>query len=288
MSIAFQAASAAVTGTATSGTITWPGSPSNQMLIAVFAFDAVTVGPFVKDSGTSGGWSRAFSQAPSASGTGIEVWASTPWSSDATTTFNFFASETFVAQGIVYTGQFQGDAVRATSSQAWTGANPQTPAIFSFAGEMLVAVAGDTLAAGGFGTPTPGGSTSRFDSTLAGAGTAELTAADRLTAVDGVIGPFTWTATGSPVGAHGAAGVLAIKPPPTVVTNPAVMEASMPQLLDLPDGYRLVWDAIDINGSPVAGVVVNSVSVFGTLLGTGTGSGDTTLGPFMLVPGPGA
>lgn len=66
------------------------------------------------------------------------------------------------------------------------------------------------------------------------------------------------------------------------------IEASMPQLLDLPDGYIIQWAAIDpTTGADVAGVKVKNVSLFGTLLGTGTVAVDT-LGPMMLVPGPGA
>lgn len=66
------------------------------------------------------------------------------------------------------------------------------------------------------------------------------------------------------------------------------LTASMPQLLDLPDGYIVRWAAISpADGSAVAGVVVKNVSIFGTYLGGG-GGGTTALGPLMLVPGPGA
>ena len=68
----------------------------------------------------------------------------------------------------------------------------------------------------------------------------------------------------------------------------APVEISMPPDLDLPDGYRVVWAAIDpTTGADVANVVVTNVSIFGTLLGTGSG-GFLDLGPFMLVPGPSA
>lgn len=66
------------------------------------------------------------------------------------------------------------------------------------------------------------------------------------------------------------------------------LTASLPQLLDLPDGYVVEWAAIDpTTGSDVSGVVVSNVSIFGTMLGIGAGGG-IDLGPFMLVPGPGA
>jgi hypothetical protein len=59
--------------------------------------------------------------------------------------------------------------------------------------------------------------------------------------------------------------------------------------LDLPDGYVVTWAAIDpTTGADVAGVKVSGVSIFGTLLGTGAGGGSFPVGPYMLVPGPGA
>jgi hypothetical protein len=62
----------------------------------------------------------------------------------------------------------------------------------------------------------------------------------------------------------------------------------MPEDLDLPDGYQVVFAAVDpTTGNAVANVVVTSVSLFGTILGTGQ-TGGLALGPFMLVPGPGA
>jgi hypothetical protein len=65
--------------------------------------------------------------------------------------------------------------------------------------------------------------------------------------------------------------------------------ASMAGELDLPDGYVVTWSAIDpATGADVAGVVVSDVSIFGTPLGTGTGGPPGIVGPYMLVPGPGA
>ena len=58
--------------------------------------------------------------------------------------------------------------------------------------------------------------------------------------------------------------------------------------LDLPDGYQVVFAAVDpATGNAVSGVTVTNVSLFGTILGAG-GGGQLELGPFMLVPGPGA
>lgn len=70
---------------------------------------------------------------------------------------------------------------------------------------------------------------------------------------------------------------------------PAPIEGAIPEDLDLPDGYVIVWAAIDpVSGADVAGVRVNNVSIFGTQLDSGGTSTGGTLGPFMLVPGPGA
>lgn len=68
------------------------------------------------------------------------------------------------------------------------------------------------------------------------------------------------------------------------------LEASFPNNLDLPDGYKVVWAAIDpTSGADVAGVKVLNVSIFGTILGLGAGDGGNfAVGPYMLVPGPGA
>lgn len=69
----------------------------------------------------------------------------------------------------------------------------------------------------------------------------------------------------------------------------APLVAPMPADLDLPDGYIVTWAAIDpTTGNDVSGVVVSNVSIFGTKLGTGGGNGNTTVGPYMLVPGPAA
>ena len=63
---------------------------------------------------------------------------------------------------------------------------------------------------------------------------------------------------------------------------------AMPPDLDLPDGYQVVFAAVDpTTGNAVANVTVTAVSIFGTILGS-AGTVDLTLGPFMLVPGPGS
>jgi hypothetical protein len=69
----------------------------------------------------------------------------------------------------------------------------------------------------------------------------------------------------------------------------AALEAAMAVDLNLPDGYVVVWAAIDpTSGADVSGVVVSNVSIFGTALGSGLSSGTEIAGPYMLVPGPAA
>src|SRR5262245_61230786 len=171
------------------------------MLVAVFAFEGVGsgTGPWVTTTGgvalPAQGWQTAFFQAPSASGVGIQVINTLTWSSSQTTSFGFDTTRTFVGRGLVYTGQFFDGTttpIRTTSSQQWTGNQPQTPTVTAFTDELLLAVAGQTLAAPGFGTPNPVGSTQRFDSFRTAYGDAELTAADYQVAAGGTLGPFTW------------------------------------------------------------------------------------------------
>lgn len=60
--------------------------------------------------------------------------------------------------------------------------------------------------------------------------------------------------------------------------------------LDLQPGYSIILEAINTStGSAVTGVTVSGVSIFGLDL-TAAAAGGTAeeLGPFMLVPGPGA
>lgn len=290
MALSFQAASAAVSGNGTSGTITWPGSPNGQMLIAIFAFDGVGAGssPYIDHTFNAGGWFRAFSQAPSGSGCGIEVWNTYGWTSATNTQFIFTGTYNFVGRGLVYTGQYNNGAdspVRATASQATTGDSPSTPTITAFAGEMLLAVAADTLSAPGFGTPSPALTTSRFDSTRSGLGTGEVTAADFQVKASGINGPFVWPAITNPGGALGAAGVLAIRAATAPASTGPIVDAPMPENLLLGQGYSLRVTALD----PTTGAIVSGVNVGTVVLTAGSDSvvtdGGGGAGDWMLVPG---
>lgn len=63
------------------------------------------------------------------------------------------------------------------------------------------------------------------------------------------------------------------------------LTAAMAADLDLPDGYQVVWAAIDPStGADVPGVVVSGVSIFGTSLGdAGGGQFQFVLGNPLLI-----
>lgn len=220
MPIAYQASTAAYTGTGTTQTFTWPGLPTGQMLLAVFAIENVNAGsgPYVNDTDGAAGWYRVCYQAPAANGgSALEVWGGFPgWTSGPTTPFNFTGSYTYVARGAVYTGQLDSGAaspIRASTTAQVTGNNPQAPAIFAFANELVIALAAEAMSAPGFGTPTsPAGFTQRWDSNRAGFGTAEQTIADALASSSATVGPIGWTATGATGASPGATATLAVQP----------------------------------------------------------------------------
>lgn len=220
--IAFQAASAAQSGNAASTTITWPGGPAGQLLVAVFGFEGVAAGsgPWVVDSSTSGGWQRLFAKAPSAAGCGLEVWQTFDWSSGLSTLFDFDTARNFVARGLVYTGQYDtGDGtnpIRAWTARDWTGDDPEAPSVYAFENEMLIAVAAEQMQSPGFGTPTPAGWTERIDSSRGGFGNVEITAADKPVTVEGESGVIPWSAAAATGASDGATGVFAIRPAATV------------------------------------------------------------------------
>lgn len=64
--------------------------------------------------------------------------------------------------------------------------------------------------------------------------------------------------------------------------------AGMPPSLDLDAGWQITLEALDpTTGNPVAGVTVANVSLMVRNLGGGAAD-QLAVGPFMLVPGPGA
>lgn len=69
---------------------------------------------------------------------------------------------------------------------------------------------------------------------------------------------------------------------------PEPLMAPLPPNLDLPAGYLVRVNAVDpTDGSQVTGVTVTDFSILCEDL-TGGGGAGLQVGPFMLVPGPGA
>jgi hypothetical protein len=65
------------------------------------------------------------------------------------------------------------------------------------------------------------------------------------------------------------------------------IDVAMPQNLDLPGAWTIRATAVDASGSVVSGVKVGPLSIIGNGP-PGSTSEDFAVGPYMLVPGPGA
>lgn len=64
------------------------------------------------------------------------------------------------------------------------------------------------------------------------------------------------------------------------------LDVSMPQDLDITAGWTVRVTAVDVNGAVVSGVTVSDMGIVADApLGN---VGQLEVGPFMLVPGPGA
>jgi hypothetical protein len=69
---------------------------------------------------------------------------------------------------------------------------------------------------------------------------------------------------------------------------PIPMKAPLPPDLDLDGGYTISFTAVDATtGAVVTGVVVSFAQMLVDNIGSGTDE-ELAVGPFMLVPGPGA
>ena len=301
MSFTYVGNNSAATNGATSLLCNRPtGVGVGDLMVAVYAFEGVAAGsgPWIIPNtgqfpsnviGPAENWIRVGWQAPSGSGVGIEIWAAIH-GSGTTQQANFGASYAAVTVVAAWSGAYApggtifDGAVRACVTAQVTGNQPAAPLVFAFANELVIACGGDEMTAAKFGTPA--GYTNRVDVARAGAGTAEATLADALVLATGGTGPIIFPNNAAAGGTLGATATLAIRPTTVAPLANEVLTAGFPQFLDLPDGYQVIWDAVDVTGAHVAGVTVGQVSIFGTLLGSG--AGDVTFGPFKLVPGPGA
>lgn len=219
MPLAFHGLTDVYYNTTASATIEWVGDPNDpppgDALIAVFGFQDVPAdsGPWIVDTPGSGGWQRLLFQSPSATGSGLEVLHSHAWSAGDDTEFAFDTTYSWIARGVQYTGQLAtGALVRAHAEQAWTGDDPQTPELYAFPGEQVIAVAATYLDAfPGYTTPAPWNE--QFDNDLGGVpfGDTEIVLADRPVTVEGPIS-LTWEATADPSSAKGATGIFVLRP----------------------------------------------------------------------------
>lgn len=211
-----------------------------DLLLIVLGFEGVAAGsgPWVTpntnssspDMGPAHGWKQVLEQSPGATGCGLEVWAAI-LTSGSSTKVDFDAAYNVQGLMAIYRGEFydsgpvyiNGGAIRGAVSKQVTGDNPDCPSVYSFVDEILIAIGADTLS-GGWGTPTPAGWTSRADYSRAGAGTVEITLADKPTTVEGDTGAIPFSAAASPGGAHGATATLSARPtsPPPTATSPLI------------------------------------------------------------------
>lgn len=66
------------------------------------------------------------------------------------------------------------------------------------------------------------------------------------------------------------------------------VKTGLPDNLIVSGGYQIIWAAVDpVTGADVTGVVISKATVQATDL-SGGATGLEQVGPFMLVPGPGA
>lgn len=275
------------------------GTSPGDLLVIAYAFEGVPASsaPWIIPNtgqnndgvGPFNSWQQYAQQAPSGTGAGIEVWAAI-YSSGALIVGYFPTSRNVVAVMSTYRGEYNptgnilGAPPRIATTAQTTGNQPAAPSVLANTGELVVAIAGDTMTAN-FGTPL--GFTNRVDQTRAGAGTVEATMADRTATLTGNTGPITFPNNASSSTALGASATLVFQPVPTTAGAGGVINAGLPEDLDIGPGYTLRVTALDpTSGNPVSGVKVSNL-VFTADQISGTPEA-LQVGPFMLVPGPNA
>lgn len=277
------------------------GVTVGDIIVAVVAFEGVAAGsgPWIIPNngqlsalyiGPSQGWQQACWQSPSATGVGIEVWTAIHGGGTVQNAL-FAASQNAVTVTVAYggeynpTGNITGGAVRLEPTAQVTGNQPPAPSVLANGGELVVAVGGDQMGGGGFGAPS--GLTNRVDVARSGAGTVEATIADYTTSTAGNTGPITFPNAAASSSTKGSTATLVIRPAPTTPTSVGIIDAPLPESLDIGTGYTLRVSAID----PGSGAVVSGVNIQTVVLTAGTFIGDTSelaTGDWQLVPGPGA
>lgn len=278
------------------------GTQAGDLLVGLWAFEGVAPGsgPWIIPNvgqlqpngiGPAGAWYQYAFQAPGAAGVGIEVWCAID--STASNPEAFFAAAQNVSSVMcTYRGEYNptgnilGAPPRVATSQQVSGNQPPAPSVSVNVGELVVAVAGDTMTGAAFGTPS--GFTNRVDHTRGAAGNVEATIADRTATVAGPTGPITFPNAASGAAAKGATATLVFTLAPTVAAAGPLFDAPLPPGLDLADGWTLRVTALDpTTGAQVSGVNVRNFAIEADL-GPGTSQGDLAVGPYLLVPGSGA
>lgn len=276
------------------------GTTPGDLLVGLWAFEGVAAGsgPWIIPNvgqlqplgiGPAGAWYQYVYQAPGGTGVGIEVWVAIDVSASNPTAY-FTSAQNVSSVMCTYrgeynpTGNIQGAPPRLTPSQQVVGNLPASPSVDVNVDELIVAVAGDLMGGGGFGTPS--GFTNRVDHNRAGAGTVEATIADRVATVAGPTGPITFPNNAAASSTQGSTGTLVFSPVPAGTAAGPLFDAPMPPDLVLADGWTLRVTALDATtGAPVPGVTVSNLAIEAEL-GAGTSPTDLETGPFMLVPGP--
>ena len=275
---------------------------AGDLLLLLVAFEGVAPGsgPWIVPNvgqltslyiGPAQGWQQVLWQAPASTGVGIEVWAAILGSGS----FNyaaFAANQNAVAVTVAYggaynpTGSFNGAQVRESASRQVTGHQPAAPSVQANNGDLVVACYGDLMTAAGFGTPS--GYTNRVDVARGAAGTVEAAIADRTATVAAPTGLISSPQLAASATTPGSTATLAIVPTPAAAGVGPILDVPMPSDLDLADGWTLRVTALDpVTGAPVSGVKVSNLALE-VALGEGTSPEELAVGPYMLVPGPGA
>lgn len=302
MAFAFVGSASAVGSSVTSVDCSRPtGTAVGNLLIAVYAFEGVAAGsgPWIIPNlgqlasnfvGPSEGWAQACWAAPSATGVGLEVW----WAIHGTGTdqaAQFAVSQNVTTVAVAYSGEYNPtgtvnpSTIRLAPTAQVTGSQPAAPTVTVNAGELVVAVGGDLMTASKFGSPS--GFTNRVDVARSGAGTVEATVADAAIAAAASTGPITFPNNAAATTTAGATATLVVRPVPAVTGTGGVIDAGLPEQLDIGPGYTLRVVGLDAaTGAAVAGVQIDQTAITATqIVGT---PGELETGQWFLVPGPGA
>ena len=275
------------------------GVSAGNIIIAVFGFEGVAAGsgPWIIPNngqfstnyiGAAEGWQQVCWQAPGSTGVGIEVWAAIH-SSGAVQNAMFATAQNAVTVTAAYSGEYNptgnitGALPRVATTAQVTGNMPPAPNAVANAGELIVACGADLMTAAKFGAPS--GFTNRIDANRAGAGTVDATIADATAVAAGATGLITFPNNAASSSTTGATATLLIIPAPTTPGAGGIINAGLPEDLDIGSGYTLQVAALDPStGNPVSGVTVSNL-IFTADQISGTPEG-LEVGPFMLVPGP--